>query len=198
SWVSALPAVIAFALLLLVGQTTLAGEVPAFFASWLPQLGLDFALRLDGLSLLFGLLIIGIGLLIILYAHYYLSEDDDAGRFYACLLLFMAAMLGIVTADNLILLWVFWELTSVSSFLLIGYWFHSREARRGARMALATTGAGGLALLAGLLLIGHIAGSYQLDAVFAAAEQIKQHDLYLPALILVLLGAFTKSAQFPF
>src|SRR5690606_12924040 len=95
SWVSALPAVIAFALLLLVGQTTLAGEVPAFFASWLPQLGLDFALRLDGVSLLFGLLIIGIGLLIILYAHYYLSEDDDAGRFYACLLLFMAAMLGI-------------------------------------------------------------------------------------------------------
>ncbi|MFP3457500.1 proton-conducting transporter membrane subunit, partial [Psychrobacter sp. SIMBA_152] len=96
------------------------------------------------------------------------------------------------------LMWVFWELTSISSFLLIGYWFHSSDARRGARMALATTGAGGLALLAGLLIIGHIAGGYQLDTVFAAADQIKAHAYYVPALILVLLGAFTKSAQFPF
>ncbi|MFP3700928.1 proton-conducting transporter membrane subunit, partial [Burkholderia sp. SIMBA_013] len=88
------------------------------------------------------------------------SSNDDEARFYACLLLFMSSMLGIVMADNILLMWVFWELTSISSFLLIGYWFHSSDARRGARMALATTGAGGLALLAGLLIIGHIAGGY--------------------------------------
>ncbi|MGM0480798.1 MAG: monovalent cation/H+ antiporter subunit A [Pseudomonadota bacterium] len=177
---------------------TLAGETPKAFVEWLPSMGLDFALRLDGLSLLFIGLILGIGVLIIGYAHYYLSTEDDDSRFYACLLLFMASMLGIVMADNIILMWAFWELTSISSFLLIGYWYHSSDARRGARMALATTGAGGLALLAGLLLIGDIAGSYQFDDVLAAADTIKAHAYYTPALLLLLLGAFTKSAQFPF
>ncbi len=95
-------------------------------------------------------------------------------------------------------MWAFWELTSISSFLLIGYWFHSSDARRGARMALATTGAGGLALLAGLLIIGNIAGSYQFDDIVASAEVIKNHEYYTAALVLLLLGAFTKSAQFPF
>ncbi|MAK71376.1 MAG: monovalent cation/H+ antiporter subunit A [Idiomarinaceae bacterium] len=186
------------AVLLNYAPATFAGDVPKQFVEWLPALGLNFALRLDGLSLLFVSLILGIGVLIIGYAHYYLSSDDDEGRFYACLLLFMASMLGIVMADNILLMWAFWELTSISSFLLIGYWFHSSDARRGARMALATTGAGGLALLAGLLLIGNIAGSYQFDAVLAAADTIKNHDYYATALVLVLLGAFTKSAQFPF
>lgn len=186
------------ALLLALAPAVLDGEMPQFFAAWLPSLGLDFSLRLDGLSLLFATLILGIGLLIIIYAHYYLSENDDSGRFFACMLLFMGSMLGIVTSDNLILLWMFWELTSISSFLLIGYWFHQSNARRGARMALAITGAGGLALLAGILLIGNIAGSYQLEAIFAAADEIRAHSLYIPALLLVLLGAFTKSAQFPF
>lgn len=185
-------------LLLALAPDVLDGEMPQFFAAWLPSLGLDFSLRLDGLSLLFATLILGIGLLIIIYAHYYLSENDDSGRFFACMLLFMGSMLGIVTSDNLILLWMFWELTSISSFLLIGYWFHQSNARRGARMALAITGAGGLALLAGILLIGNIAGSYQLEAIFAAADEIRAHSLYIPALLLVLLGAFTKSAQFPF
>jgi multicomponent K+:H+ antiporter subunit A len=186
------------AFLLALAPAVLDGEMPQFFAAWLPSLGLDFSLRLDGLSLLFATLILGIGLLIIIYAHYYLSENDDSGRFFACMLLFMGSMLGIVTSDNLILLWMFWELTSISSFLLIGYWFHQSNARRGARMALAITGAGGLALLAGILLIGNIAGSYQLEAIFAAADEIRAHSLYIPALLLVLLGAFTKSAQFPF
>ena len=151
----------AIIVLLQYAPQTLAGDVPKQFVEWLPALGLNFALRLDGLSLLFVSLILGIGVLIIGYAHYYLSTEDDEGRFYACLLLFMASMLGIVMADNILLMWAFWELTSISSFLLIGYWFHSSDARRGARMALATTGAGGLALLAGLLIIGNIAGSYQ-------------------------------------
>ncbi len=188
----------AIIVLLQYAPLTLAGEAPKQFVEWLPALGLNFALRLDGLSLLFVSLILGIGVLIIGYAHYYLSTEDDEGRFYACLLLFMASMLGIVMADNILLMWAFWELTSISSFLLIGYWFHSSDARRGARMALATTGAGGLALLAGLLIIGNIAGSYEFSAVLAAADTIKNHPYYPAALILLLLGAFTKSAQFPF
>lgn len=189
---------ICIGLLLSLTPAVLAGQVPSYLNAWLPSLGLNLAFRLDGLSLLFAGLILFIGLLVIIYAHYYLSSKDSAPRFFACLLLFMGSMLGIVTSDNLLLMWFFWELTSISSFLLIGYWFHQSNARRGARMALAITGAGGLALLAGILLIGNIAGSYQLDAVFAAADTIRNHDLYLPALILILLGAFTKSAQFPF
>lgn len=191
-------AVLSLVLLLVSGSGTLAGNIPSYTHEWLPALGLAISFRLDGLALLFAGLILGIGVLVILYAHYYLSSKDSAGRFFAFLLLFMGSMLGIVTADNLILMWFFWELTSISSFLLIGYWFHQSNARRGARMALAITGAGGLALLAGILLLGQMAGSYQLEAVFAAADVIRQHDLYLPTLILILLGAFTKSAQFPF
>ncbi len=200
-WITSSAALVTLAsltLLLLAAPATLNGEVPQLMVPWLPDLGLHFAIRLDGLSLLFAGLILGIGILIVTYAHYYLSNNDDSPRFFSYLLLFMGSMLGIVTADNLILMWLFWELTSISSFLLIGYWFHQSNARRGARMALAITGGGGLALLAGILLIGNIAGSYQLDAVFAAADQIREHELYLPALLLVLLGAFTKSAQFPF
>ncbi|OIM98195.1 monovalent cation/H+ antiporter subunit A [Idiomarina sp. MD25a] len=181
-----------------LAQQTLSGEIPTAIQHWLPNIDFDLAFRLDGLSLLFVSLILGIGVLIILYAHYYLSSEDSDSRFYACLLLFMASMLGIVTADNVLLMWAFWELTSISSFLLIGYWYHKSDARRGARMALATTGAGGLALLAGLLIIGDIAGSYQLNEIFAAKDAIQADRLYVPALILVLLGAFTKSAQFPF
>ena len=165
---------------------------------WLPELGLNFTFRLDGLALLFGLLITGIGLLVILYARYYFSERDDLGRFYALLLLFMGAMLGVVLADNLLLLLTFWELTSLSSLLLIGYWRSRADARQGARMALTVTAAGGLALLAGFLLLGHIAGSFELSAVLAAGETVKNHPWYPLTLVLILLGAFTKSAQFPF
>jgi len=165
---------------------------------WIPAMGLDLSFRLDGLSLLFLLLILGIGLLVILYARYYLSLNDSMGRFYAYLILFMSAMVGIVISNNLIQLWVFWELTSISSFLLISFWSHKPEARKGARMALTVTGAGGLALLAGLLIIGNIVGSYDLDTVLASGDLIRSHAVYPIALILVLLGAFTKSAQFPF
>ncbi|MGI0154105.1 monovalent cation/H+ antiporter subunit A [Pseudidiomarina sp. WS423] len=198
SLASASVTLVALVLLATLAVQTLNGAVPSFFLSWLPNIGLDFSLRLDGLSLLFATLILGIGLLIIIYAHYYLSAKDDSAKFFASLMLFMGSMLGIVTANNLILLWLFWELTSISSFLLIGFWSHQSTARRGARMALAITGGGGLALLAGILLIGNIAGSYELDQVIAAGDQIRAHSLYPPALLLVLLGAFTKSAQFPF
>ncbi|MDX5298078.1 MAG: monovalent cation/H+ antiporter subunit A, partial [Gammaproteobacteria bacterium] len=143
-------------------------------------------------------LILGIGLLVILYARYYLSEKDAMGRFYAFLLLFMSAMLGIVTAGNLLQLWVFWELTSISSFLLISYWWSNPDARKGARMALTITGAGGLALLGAILLIGKIVGSLDLETVLRSGSLIREHAWYPATLILLLLGAFTKSAQFPF
>lgn len=174
------------------------GETIRQSIEWIPQMGLDLSFRLDGLSLLFLLLILGIGLLVILYARYYLSSKDSMGQFYAYLMLFMSAMVGIVISNNLIQLWMFWELTSISSFLLISFWSHKTEARKGARMALTVTGAGGLALLAGLLLLANIVGSYDLDVVLASGDLIRAHVMYPVALILVLLGAFTKSAQFPF
>ncbi|MDX1634223.1 MAG: monovalent cation/H+ antiporter subunit A [Marinobacter sp.] len=196
--VSSVPAILALAALFPHWPTLAEGGVLLQTHEWLPALGLSLSFRLDGLSLLFALLILLIGLLIILYARYYLKPYENVGKFYSLLLMFMGSMLGIVLSSNLLLMLVFWELTSVVSFLLISYWDHKQDARRGARMALAITGGGGLALLAGILLLGHIVGSFELDAVLAAGEQIKAHDLYPITLTLVLLGAFTKSAQFPF
>jgi multicomponent K+:H+ antiporter subunit A len=175
-----------------------AGVTRIEYFAWLPRVGLNIAFRLDGLGLLFSGLILGIGGLVVLYARYYLSEQDSLSRLYAYLLLFMGAMLGVVLSENLIQMLVFWELTGLSSFLLIGYWRHREDARAGARMALAITGAGGLALFGGILLLGQIAGSYDLSVVLASGEIIRTHPLYAPTLLLILLGVFTKSAQFPF
>lgn len=186
------------ALLLPLLPAALAGHTQLAHLAWLPTYGLDFHLRLDGLGLLFCLLILGIGLLVVLYAAWYLPKSDRLGLFYSILLLFMAAMLGVVLSENLLLLLIFWEITSLSSFLLVAYHNDQYEARIGARMALAVTGAGGLALLAGILLLGEIAGSFDLSVILAAGERIRAHALYAPTLILILLGAFTKSAQFPF
>ncbi|OBS31770.1 monovalent cation/H+ antiporter subunit A [Tepidimonas fonticaldi] len=166
--------------------------------AWMPSLGIDLVLRLDGFAWMFAMLVSGMGLLVIIYARYYLSPDDPAARFYSLLLGFMGAMFGVVTAGNLIQLVVFWELTSVFSFLLIGYWTHRKDARRGARMAFTVTATGGLALLAGMLLLGHMVGSFELEAVLQSRERIVGHALYPVMLVLVLLGALTKSAQFPF
>ncbi len=192
--------VVGFALLMLLSQAggvfddrTLIEQWP-----WAPRLGLNAAFRLDGLGLLFGLLILVIGLLVVLYARYYLTAEDAGARFYAFLLIFMGAMLGLVLSENLLQLAMFWELTSLSSFLLIGYWKHQPEARRGARLALVITGGGGLAMLAAVLLIGHIVGSFELFDVFASGRRIANHPLYIPLLVLLLIGVFTKSAQFPF
>lgn len=174
------------------------GGVLRLSVEWLPTLGLDFTLRMDGFTWLFTMLVTGIGLLVVLYARYYMSPADPVPRFFAFLLAFMGAMLGIVLSGNLIQLVFFWELTSLFSFLLIGYWHHNASARDGARMALTVTATGGLCLLVGVLLIGHIVGSYDLDDVLASGNRVRGSSLYLPALILVLLGALTKSAQFPF
>ncbi|WP_439510877.1 monovalent cation/H+ antiporter subunit A [Marinimicrobium koreense] len=198
AWSAALAPLISLGLLISLTPAVLDGEILRYHQSWLPGLGLDLSLRLDGLGLMFALLITGIGLLVMLYARYYLSSRDSLGKLYALLQIFMLAMLGIVLSDNILLMLVFWELTSLSSFLLIGYWSHQSDARKGARMALAITGAGGLCLLAGALLLGHIVGSFNLTDILAAGDQIRAHALYPITLILVLLGAFTKSAQFPF
>ena len=165
---------------------------------WLPSLGLNFVLRMDGFAWLFSMLVLGIGTLVSLYARYYMSPEDPVPRFFAFFLAFMGAMLGLVISGNLIQIVFFWELTSLFSFLLIGYWHHRADARRGAYMALMVTGAGGLCLLAGVMLLGHIVGSYDLDQVLAAGDQIRAHSLYPIMLVLVLIGALSKSAQFPF
>ncbi|WP_076593158.1 monovalent cation/H+ antiporter subunit A [Herminiimonas arsenitoxidans] len=174
------------------------GEIVRYHAAWLPMQGVDFALRMDGLAWLFSMLVLGVGLLVVLYARYYMSPEDPVPRFFAFLLAFMGSMLGVVLSGNLIQLVVFWELTSLTSFLLIGYWHHRIDARRGARMAFTVTAAGGLCLLCGVLILGHIVGSYDLDTVLAAGDKIRAHDWYVAALVLVALGALTKSAQFPF
>src|SRR4029079_2076948 len=132
------------------------------------------------------------------YARYYMPPSDPVPRFFSFLLAFMGAMLGIVLAGNLIQLVFFWELTSLFSFLLIGYRHQTTQARDAARMALIITSAGGLCLFAGVLLLGHIIGSYDLDRVLAAGTTVRSHSLYIPTLVLILVGALTKSAQFPF
>jgi multicomponent K+:H+ antiporter subunit A len=195
---TAAPTILALTLLLLCVPSVMRGEVLTFGIDWLPSLGLNVNFMLDGLGLLFAGMILGIGLLIILYARFYLSREDPMGQFFTYLLLFQGAMVGIVLSDNILLLLVFWELTSLSSFLLIGYWKHLPEGRQGARMALVVTGLGGLAMIAGMLILGNIAGSYDLSVILTQKDAIQASPMYLPALILILLGCFTKSAQFPF
>ena len=195
-------------LLLSLAGPVMDGQVLLTQAEWMPAIGLNANYRLDGLGLMFGLMISGIGLLIVIYAAFYLHGGpggDPAGKFYSQLMLFMAAMLGIALSDNLLLMVVFWELTSISSFLLVGYWGSDpkkgADARAGARMALAVTGGGGLALLAGVVLLGQMAGTYDLSTMLATpgvVEKVQADARYPLMLVLVLLGCFTKSAQLPF
>ena len=175
-----------------------AGGAVAFGIDWLPSLGISLAFRVDGLSLTFGLLITGIGALVTLYAQSYLLGHPHYRRFALYLTAFMLAMLGLVLSDDVIGLFVFWELTSVTSYLLIGFNHDEEDSRRSALQALLVTGMGGLALLAGLLMLSGVAGTYRISGILEQGEAITAHPLYIPILILVLLGAFTKSAQFPF
>ncbi len=198
AWLAGAIALVGLVLSCILYPAIGAGGVVRSEIEWLPTLGLNFTLRMDGFAWMFCVLITGIGGLVVLYARYYLSPEDPVPRFFSFLLGFMGSMLGIVLSGNLIQLVFFWELTSLFSFLLIGYWHHNAKARDGARMALTVTAAGGLCLFVGVLLLGQIVGSYDLDQVLASGDRIRSHDLYLPALLLVLLGALTKSAQFPF
>ncbi|WP_338663092.1 monovalent cation/H+ antiporter subunit A [Pararoseomonas sp. SCSIO 73927] len=198
SWLAGGVALLTLATVWALWLAVSGGEVPRLELPWVPELGLTLVLRADGLALVFAAMVAGIGFLVVLYARYYMSPDDPIPRFFSFLLFFMGSMMGLVLSGNLIQLVFFWELTSLFSFLLIGYWQGSAAARDGARIALTVTAGGGLALFAGVLLLGHITGSYDLDRVLAAGDIIRAHPLYTPALVLILLGALTKSAQFPF
>lgn len=174
------------------------GETVKTTYEWVPSLNVNLALNLDGLSLVFVLLISGIGTLVFIYGGGYLHGNPYLGRFYSYLLIFMSSMLGVVLADNIITLFIFWELTSISSYLLIGF-YHDREiSREAAKTALIVTGAGGLVLLAGLVLLGIMTETWTISAMKDHHEILVLDNLYLPMLILVLVGAATKSAQFPF
>jgi multicomponent Na+:H+ antiporter subunit A len=174
------------------------GDVFPFGYLWAPSLAIQFSFFLDGLSLLFAILISAVGAVILVYSAGYLAGHPQLGRFYAYLLMFMGSMLGLVLADNLITLFLFWELTSISSYLLIGFDHESEDARAAALQALLVTSGGGLALLAGFLLIGHAAGSMEISSLLRSGDVIRSHPLYAPIVLLVLAGAFTKSAQVPF
>ena len=198
AWFSAAIALVVFLITASLYPVIADGSVLIGSIEWLPAYGLNATLRLDGFAWLFAMLISGIGLLVVIYARYYMSPEDPVPRFFSFLLAFMGAMLGVVLSGNIVLLAVFWELTSIFSFLLIGYWYHNASARDGARMALTVTGIGGFCLLAGVLLLGHIVGSYDLDVVLKSGSLVRSHKLYDVVLVLILLAAFTKSAQFPF
>ena len=165
---------------------------------WIDSAGINFTTYLDGLSMIFGLLITGVGSLVILYSIYYLSEREALGRFYVYLLMFMGSMLGVIFSDNLMVLYVFWELTSISSFLLIAFWYHRKKSRYGAQKSMLITVSGGVGMLAGFIMLHTMTGSYSVREIIATIGQYTNESLFLPAMLLVLLGAFTKSAQFPF
>jgi multicomponent Na+:H+ antiporter subunit A len=166
---------------------------------WIPALDVDFSVMLDSLGLLFTLLITGIGSLVVFYSIYYLSkEHEKLNTFYVYLLLFMGAMLGVVLSDNLIVLYMFWEFTSFSSFLLIGYWYQREKSRAGAQKSMLITVLGGLSLLGGIILLYLMTGTFSISEIVQQGSTLYQKALFIPALILILLGAFTKSAQFPF
>lgn len=198
SWLAGLVSLACVVLTASLYPQTVDGGVARLTVPWFPQFGLDLYLRMDGYAWLFAMLVPVMGALVVLYARYYMSDADPVPRFFSFLMAFMGAMLGVVLSGNLIQLVVFWELTSLTSFMLIAYWYHREDARRGARMALIVTIAGGLALLLGVLVLGKIVGSYDLDAVLAAGDVIRAHPWYTPALLLVVAGVLTKSAQFPF
>ena len=197
AWLLALAPVLAFAHFAGFAGPVAAGERIVGGADWIPTLGVRFSWMIDGLSLTFALLVTGIGALIVLYAGAYLDKHPDLGRFMAFILLFMGAMLGLVLADDFLAFFVYWELTSIASFLLIGF-DHTRErARRAAIQALTITGGGGLILLAGLFVIQGATGAGSLSALLETGGVLRASPLYLAAFVLVLGGAFTKSAQFP-
>jgi multicomponent Na+:H+ antiporter subunit A len=197
-WLLAIvPAAITAWLLSQIGRVS-EGQPLREVISWVPSIGITASLRLDGLALLFALLISGVGAVVVAYAAPYLAGDRRLGRFYVVLFAFMASMLLIVLADNLLLLYAGWALTGITSFMLIGYDGRSATARRAALQALLTTFAGELCLLAGVILLADAGGSFEISVLLERADRIGQHPSFTPALVLIVIGALTKSAQFPF
>lgn len=197
-WVLAMFPFGVFIYLLFLTPAIADGKTLEFFHPWMPDIGLNLNLSLDGLSLMFALLITGIGTFILIYAQAYMKSYAHTRRFSFYLLLFMASMVGLVLSGNLILLFIFWELTGITSFLLIGFNHHEENIRKAALQALLVTGFGGLMMLSGFVLLGQVSGTYSIQEMFGQSGIITQHHLYLPILILILGGAFSKSAQFPF
>ncbi|MGB0369904.1 MAG: hydrogen gas-evolving membrane-bound hydrogenase subunit E [Opitutales bacterium] len=193
------PAFVVFLLLIgpLASEYLKVGEV-AYQFEWVPQLDLSFALRLHGVGLLLALLVTGIGSFIMLYASGYMDGYPGANKLYGYLYAFMLAMLGLALSDHLLLTFIFWELTSITSYLLIGFNHEKSESRRNALQALLVTGLGGMALMAGFILLAQVYDTWILSEILSSSIQVTEHAWYPAILILVALGAFTKSAQFPF
>jgi len=196
-YVMAVPLVLFAALIRLIPQIAGREIVSASYA-WIPDAGIDLAVRVDGLGMIFALLITGVGTLVALYSIYYLSPRESLGHFYVYLLLFMGAMLGVVFSDNLMLLYTFWELTSISSFLLIAFWYHRKGSRYGAQKAMLITVMGGFSLLAGFLMLYFMSGTFSISEIIGMRDVLAGEPMIVPAMFLILLGAFTKSVQFPF
>lgn len=174
-------------------RNTVSGNIP-----WIPSLDIGFNLYLDGLSLMLTLLITGIGVLVVLYSIFYMDMKEALNRFYLYLLMFMGAMLGVVLSDNMIVLYGFWELTSITSFLLIAFHYKRKASTSGAQKSFLITVFGGFAMLTGFMMMYLITGTFSIRATITGLGQFQESALFLPALILILIGAFTKSAQFPF
>ncbi|MGY4690388.1 Na+/H+ antiporter subunit A [Salibacterium sp. K-3] len=197
-FVLTVPAILFVYFLQYIPVTSEGGAAAAVF-EWVPSLGINFRAYADGLGLLFALLITGIGTLVVLYSIYYLSKKTESlHTFYTFLLMFMGAMLGVVLSDNMIVLYMFWEITSISSFLLIAYWYEREKSLYGALKSMLVTVLGGFSMLVGFVLLYSITGTFSIQETIAVSSEVVSHDLFLPAMLTILLGAFTKSAQFPF
>lgn len=197
-FVFAVPAALFIYYLTLISDVMNGGTFIEEFA-WIPSLDIAISSYIDGLSLLFSLLITGIGSLVVLYSVFYLDKNrEQLHNFYIYLLMFMTAMLGVVQSDHMISLYLFWELTSISSFLLIGYWYTRDRSRFGALKSMMITVFGGLMMLGGFILLYIMGGTYSIRELIPQAAELVNHDFFIWALVLILLGAFTKSAQFPF
>lgn len=198
-WFVLIIPVLLFAFYVQLVPTTMNGETITSTLEWIPSLGISFTSYIDGLSILFTLLITGIGALVTLYSVFYLDKNkENIGNFYVYLLLFMSAMLGVVQSENVMSLYLFWELTSISSFLLIGFWYTRDASRFGALKSMMITVFGGLMMLGGFIILGIAGQTFSIREMIAQAPIIAEHPLFFVAMILILLGAFTKSAQFPF
>ena len=197
-WIAASFPLYMFISFLLKYNEIASGNVIKEATTWIPSLGINFTFLLDGLSLTFVLIITLIGTAVFLYAGSYMKDYEYTGRFYLYIGVFMTSMIGLVLSDNMIALFVFWELTSISSYLLIGFNHHKESSRKSALQALLVTGGGGLALMAGLILLSQVSGSFEISSLYSLHNEIVHSKLYPAIVILVLLGAFTKSAQFPF
>lgn len=198
-WFVLILPLILFSYFLTYLPVTMSGDTVMQSFAWVPSLDIYFSLYVDGLSLLFALLITGIGVLVVLYSIYYLADKHEKlNNFYVYLLLFMGAMLGVVLSDNLVVLYVFWEITSISSALLISYWYQREKSVYGAQKSMYITVFGGLSMLGGISLLYVMTGTFSVREIIGSADLVTTSTLFIPAMILILLGAFTKSAQFPF